>query len=294
MKSLALLPILSASYSVLAHGGHNSPGPSDGETMQEYAEKHMASEHHIEAFDVASFFQLHDLNRDGYWDKDEIEAVYGVHHAYSQKVSFDDIGHQKKAEHIVKVVLENLDKNNDGKITVEELEAVGLKGLPNFDHLGAEGHHYDIESEFFLHHEEQFHSTPETQTDESYNHPEDIAHFAHHEHIEMEEMKKEAQYEGVPVAEVVKEHEDAEAAADAAAAQAAKQKPMYTREPSPDKVEPGVKFAQAAENARNKGEWGAGDAGYLPPADPSDKMRKNMPYKSSRMQYKFKRSWNDF
>lgn len=29
----------------------------------------------------------------------------------------------------------------------------------------------------FLHHEELYHSTPETQTDESYNHPEDLEHF---------------------------------------------------------------------------------------------------------------------
>jgi hypothetical protein len=36
----------------------------------------------------------------------------------------------------------------------------------------------------FLHHEELYHSTPETQTDESYTHPEDLEHFAHHEHIE--------------------------------------------------------------------------------------------------------------
>ena len=70
-------------------------------------------------------------------------------------------------------VLKHLDKNGDGAITLDELEAVGLEGLPNFDELGAEGHHYDVESgasnicsprgllsnfmrhapEFFLHHE---------------------------------------------------------------------------------------------------------------------------------------------
>ena len=46
----------------------------------------------------------------------------------------------------MKVVLDKIDKDHDGKITVEELEAVGLDGLPNFDSLGAEGHHYDVES----------------------------------------------------------------------------------------------------------------------------------------------------
>lgn len=64
-----------------------------------------------------------------------------------------------------------LDLNRDGKISPEELEQVGLDGLPNFSALGADGHHYDVESgkffdnvfrriivtlnslEFFLHHE---------------------------------------------------------------------------------------------------------------------------------------------
>lgn len=39
-----------------------------------------------------------------------------------------------------------MDKDGDGKITMGELQAVGLEGLPNFEDLGAEGHHYDIES----------------------------------------------------------------------------------------------------------------------------------------------------
>jgi len=54
--------------------------------------------------------------------------------------------HQQKADHIVKAVLQRLDLNGDGYVTPEELEKVGLDGLPNFDGLGAEGHHYDVES----------------------------------------------------------------------------------------------------------------------------------------------------
>jgi hypothetical protein len=46
----------------------------------------------------------------------------------------------------VNAVLFGLDSNGDGVITVDELEKVGLDGLPNFDSMGAEGHHYDIES----------------------------------------------------------------------------------------------------------------------------------------------------
>jgi len=46
----------------------------------------------------------------------------------------------------VNAVLQSLDLNKDGLIQPEELEKVGLSGLPDFDDLGAEGHHYDVES----------------------------------------------------------------------------------------------------------------------------------------------------
>lgn len=52
----------------------------------------------------------------------------------------------QKADTIVKVVLDRMDKDRDNKISVQEFQVVGLEGLPNFDNLGAEGHHYDIES----------------------------------------------------------------------------------------------------------------------------------------------------
>jgi hypothetical protein len=260
---------------------------------------------------------LHDLDRDGYWTRPEIEAVYGVHHIYSQKKSKDDIEHQKKADKIVDSVLLRIDLNRDGKISPEELENIGLDGLPNFDDLGAEGHHYDIESEFFLHHEEQFHSTPETQTDESYTHPEDIEHFSMHEEIERKEAEKEAKFQGISVEEAIQQHEyvpPAEGATSptpdnnseqaqvpiAAEHPHAEQvvpdtplqeppKPKYTRVTPPEKQEPDVKFRTAKSEAEKKGEWGSGEGGYKSPKDASDKMRKNMPYK-----YKFRKNWGDF
>ncbi|KAI0375500.1 hypothetical protein BV20DRAFT_986249 [Pilatotrama ljubarskyi] len=306
MHLLAALAFLASLRSAAAHSGHD--GHKEGETVQQYALRHMATEHHIDTFDVPSFFQLHDLNRDKVWDKEEIEAVYGVHHVYSQKKSKDEIEHQKKADHIVQEVLKRLDKNGDGKITLEEFQAVGLDGLPNFDDLGAEGHHYDVESEFFLHHEEQFHSTPETQTDESYTHPEDLEHFAHHEQIEQEEAEREAKFQGVSVEEVIAQHEPHEEQhtpeGGAADPQLVVQNPhddqvnevpvaggppKINRVTPPEKQDPAVRFA----NAKADGEWGAGSAGYKPPKSPSEKMRKNLPYKD-RMQYKFRRTWGDF
>lgn len=43
-----------------------------------------------------------------------------------------------------------------------------------------------------------YHNTPETQTEESYNHPEDIAHFQQHEDIEREEEDKSRKAQGLP------------------------------------------------------------------------------------------------
>jgi len=199
-----LLSLLATLQAVRAHGDH---GGQEGETNEQYAARHMASEHHIDSFDIKAFFHLHDLNRDKFWDREEIEAIYGVHHVYSQKLSKDDEAHQAKADTIVRTILSNVDKDNDGKITAAELEAAGLNALPNFKELGAEGHHYDIESEFFLHHEEVYHSTPETQTDESYNHPEDLEHFAMHEKIEAEEEARERRFQGLAADEPLNPHE---------------------------------------------------------------------------------------
>ena len=79
----------------------------------------------------------------------------------------------------------------------------------------------DLSTEFFLHHEgnvlclfqkqsfdasclEKYHNTPETQTDESYNHPEDIEHFSHHEKIEKEETERLAKFQGISIEDVLK------------------------------------------------------------------------------------------
>ncbi|KAJ3835793.1 precursor to secretory protein Ssp120 [Lentinula raphanica] len=324
MRAVASLCFLYLFSAASAHSGHEGKGPKPGETIQQYAKRHMMSEHHIDEFDLPSFHQLHDLNRDSYWDREEIEAIYGVHHIYSQKKSKDDVEHQKKADHISGEVLRIFDADKDGKVSIEELVKIGLDGLPNFDDMGAEGHHYDVESEFFLHHEEEFHSTPETQTDESYNHPEDIEHFAMHEAIERKEAEKEAAYQGISVEEAIAAHEQAEKLYEEKMAAAKEEEtiqqdqqqqpfgaynphadqvqpesplveapnPKVTRVTPPEKQDPAVKFRDAKAQAEAKGAWGDGSDGYLPPVDAGDKMRKNLPYK--KMQYKFRRSWGDF
>ncbi|KAF8633542.1 hypothetical protein AX15_001345 [Amanita polypyramis BW_CC] len=296
MRVLASLPLLVVANTVLGHGDGEHGGPAKGETIEQYAKRHMSSEHHIDTFDVGSFLQLHDLNRNGFWERDEIEAIYGVHHVYSQKKSTDEEEHQRKADSVVEGVLTVYDLDKDGRISLEELEKIGLNKMPNYDNLGAEGHHYDVESEFFLHHEEKYHSTPETQTDESYNHPEDLAHFAHHEKIERDEVERLAKFQGISVEEVLKYQGQppAEQASDDPQSSTAASRPRITRVTPPERQDPNIRFKGAEEEAKKKGEWGAGDSGYMAPRDASDRMRKNLPYKNRRMQYKFRRNWGDF
>ncbi|KAG8967963.1 hypothetical protein FRC03_008984 [Tulasnella sp. 419] len=278
----------------------------------------MASEHHIDAFDAPSFFALHDLNSDGFLGPDEIEAIYGVHHPYSKAKSSDKEQHSAKAKTIVDAVLKIMDTNGDGHVSLEEFEIAGLEALPDFTSLGAEGHHYDVESEFYLHHEEVYHSTPETQTDESYNHPEDIAHFENHEKIELEEENKERRFQGLPEIDklpddhdspqAVQERTPLEEAQEAAARAAADPNhitpmdgkgnivpdpldlpnPRYTR--VPNRAADSADLRQAARDMASKDPgYGEGPDGYKRPKNSNEKLRRNLPYK-----YKFRRSWGDF
>lgn len=167
----------------------------------------MHTEHHIDSFDLESFFKLHDLDMNGYWDELEIQAVYGLHHHSLKDKMRKGAQVDARAQNIVSKVLEALDKNQDGRISLEEFLAGGTEGLPSFEGYKDLGHHYDEESEYFLHHEELYHSTPETQTDESYTHPEDIEHFQHHAEIEDEEDARERRFEGLPpTADLTKDH----------------------------------------------------------------------------------------
>ena len=54
-----------------------------------------------------------------------------------------------------------------------------------------------------------------------------------------------------------------------------------TRLTPPEKQPPSVKYKGAPEQAKEKPEWGEGEAGYKRPKNAADKLRKNMPYKVS-------------
>lgn len=95
-----------------------------------------------------------------------------MHHEKLKKQTGTVEVHTETAKEIVKIVLAKLDTNGDGVLTMREFVAGGVAGLPNFKGVEHLGHHYDAEGEYFLHHEEKFHNTPETQNEEDYVHPE--------------------------------------------------------------------------------------------------------------------------
>ncbi|WRT65518.1 uncharacterized protein IL334_002463 [Kwoniella shivajii] len=204
---ITLLPILVGSLLVAAHGDHSFDLNDANDDGLSYAERHMHTEHHIDSFDLESFFKLHDLDMNGYWDEAEIQAVYGLHHhTVKDKLKQPELV-DARTRVVVDKVLQRLDTNKDGKISLTEFLAGGTEGLPSFEGYKDLGHHYDEESEYFLHHEELYHSTPDTQTDESYTHPEDIAHFRHHADIEDEEDSRERKFEGLAEdADITKDH----------------------------------------------------------------------------------------
>lgn len=115
---------------------------------------------------------------------------------------------------------------------------------------------------------EQYHSTPETQTDDSYNHPEDIEHFSHHEKIELEEAEREAVYQGISVEEAMREHDLPEQAESAP-------RPKITR--GAPKQDPAVKYKDIEKETESQSEWGTGEQGYKQPKSPGEKMRSVMP-----------------
>lgn len=195
----ASLAALTVAGLVLARKAPKGPVFAD-KNPENYMQEHMAAEHHIGAFDLASFFALHDLDRNGVLERAEIEAIYGVHHSLSRKHSPNAEVHDEKADKIVREVLRRLDYNHDGMVSRAEFLHGGVKGLPQFPEFGKNelGHHYDEESEYYVHHESLYHNRPQDQTDEAYSHPEDVVHFREHERIEREEEERERVAEGMP------------------------------------------------------------------------------------------------
>jgi hypothetical protein len=83
----------------------------------------------------------------------------------------------------VQTVLDMFDIDKNGEISIAEFvqrDSEHVK-LPDFG-MGP-GHHGDAEYEYEIHHWEKYHSGDDVK-EEDLTHPEDIAHFKHHEEME--------------------------------------------------------------------------------------------------------------
>jgi hypothetical protein len=125
-----LIPLcLALAVAVIAHGDHSFDLSDENDISMSYAERHvhasphsytiqadisqMHTEHHIDSFDLESFFKLHDLNLDGLWDEPEIQAVYGLHHHSVKEKIPQDALIEGRTQVVVDKVLSRLDKNGD-------------------------------------------------------------------------------------------------------------------------------------------------------------------------------------
>ncbi|KAF4549194.1 Hypothetical protein D9617_23g006090 [Elsinoe fawcettii] len=148
--------------------------------------RHMAAEHHISVFDSGSVFNLHDYSSRGSWDTDDILKTYGMFDKSAADVP------AVKRDEIVSSILNLYDGNHDGFVSRDEFTQAFDRGvrLPDFG-LGP-GHHGDDEYEYEIHHFEKYHD--ENTKEEDLIHPEDVAHFKHHEEMDaLEEQLEKAE-----------------------------------------------------------------------------------------------------
>ncbi|KAF1990833.1 secretory pathway protein-like protein Ssp120 [Aulographum hederae CBS 113979] len=187
LDTFSLLPVgailLTLATLSSGHGDHMEQIPVSVDA--DWATKHMAEEHHINAFDDATFFTLHDYSTSHEWSPDDIKRTYGLFDP-----SAKDVPDAKRRE-VVDKVLELFDVDKSGTISQAEYiikTGQGVK-LPDFG-LGP-GHHGDDEYEYEIHHFEKFHSGDNVK-EEDLNHPEDIEHFRQHEQMEEAQEQWEA------------------------------------------------------------------------------------------------------
>ena len=96
---------------------------------------------------------------------------------------------KSRRDEIERALMSLLDKDRDGLITREELQAFIDSGRSLPDMQTGPGHHGDDEYEYEIHHWEKYHD--ENTKLEDLTHPEDIEHFRKHEQMEDEEYRLE-------------------------------------------------------------------------------------------------------
>lgn len=169
----------------LAHGGHGTETRPKDISWQEW---HMKEEHQVDSFDPQAFFRMHDLQSKGYWLPNDLLYVYGLSReevvgdgSGMGEHSQEEVITQEAKNEVMNVVMNLLDKNHDGKVTMEEwLEFSHKKNaLPDFGY--GPGHHMDFENEYETHHWNKYHRDQDPNV--HIKHKEDIEHeLLHHDH----------------------------------------------------------------------------------------------------------------
>jgi hypothetical protein len=167
--------------------------------------RHMKQEHGIDQFDAYSFFTLHDSDGSKTWTSNDILNLYGL---LNDVVVGDGTGmgknedtepiSQETKDHVLKTVLDLVDYDHDGIISLEEWRIFTEKGgeLPDFG-LGP-GHHGDYEYEYEIHHWLEHHAKSDPNV--KIVHQEDIDHeklFHAHEHGDDAESHASGSWERV-------------------------------------------------------------------------------------------------
>ena len=106
----------------------------------------IAEEHHISNFDPGAFFSLHDFDDNGSWDAAEIMKFYGL-----EDENLKDVTEAKRHE-VVDTIVAAMDQNDNGLVERDEFLSFCADGhkLPDFG-MGP-GHHWDMETEYEIHH----------------------------------------------------------------------------------------------------------------------------------------------
>jgi hypothetical protein len=132
-------------------------------------------------------------------------------------------------------------------------------------------------------HEELYHNSEDTQTDESYTHPEDIKHFANHEKIEAEEEALALKAQGLPADPEIEKLRGA--SPDEVAAAALGQEPPAKQAVFDAAERARLARAAAAQSQANKYRAAAAEASkrgpwsedFKRPRDKADKLRVGVP-----------------
>ncbi|KAM0322985.1 hypothetical protein ACHAQA_009084 [Verticillium albo-atrum] len=171
------LLLLALAGTAPAHGERRGQAPMVADDAN-WMTKHMAEEHHMNDWDAASFFALHDYNGDGVWHVDEMMRTYGLMDESNNGLD------QAKRDDVARQLLALLDRSGDGSVSKMEWENFVAAGKTLPDLGTGPGHHGDAEYEYEIHHWEKYHD--ENTKLEDLTHPEDIEHFKKHDEMEDE------------------------------------------------------------------------------------------------------------